>query len=128
MSESPSCANTANHLLAPAGYRAGWEWADQMLLTHKQSRCPGCGDWAIWEPRDGLTRPALYSGTCACGQPFERADPIRADGKGGWLAPCCTTDDMPAEFLGTGEAPRTDQQHPKPATPASTPTTRKDPR
>lgn len=40
------------HTPEPTGYVAWHVWAEEMAKTHKQSRCPGCGLWAIWTPKE----------------------------------------------------------------------------
>lgn len=44
----------------------------------------------------GTPFAARYPGKCPCGTDFYPGDTIRADGAGGYLAPCCTeqTGDM----------------------------------
>lgn len=32
----------------PEGYVALFEWAEQMMKTHHQEHCPGCGRLTIW--------------------------------------------------------------------------------
>lgn len=39
------------HTEVPRGYLAWDEWADEMVRTHVQRQCRGCGLWAIWEPK-----------------------------------------------------------------------------
>lgn len=36
------------HTPAPEGYVARAEWAERMMLTHRQRRCPGCGLYQVW--------------------------------------------------------------------------------
>jgi hypothetical protein len=38
------------HAPMPDGYVARSEWADQMMTTHTQRPCKGCGLCLIWEP------------------------------------------------------------------------------
>jgi hypothetical protein len=68
-------------------------WADQMMLTHRQRVCPGCGLLAIWVPQPGiahLTRPAVDEGNCSwCGEWFDEGALIRTDNQGGWVGECC---------------------------------------
>ena len=47
------CPNKESHLLGPSGYLERSEWAEEMRKTHKQERCPECGLWVIWRPKDG---------------------------------------------------------------------------
>lgn len=35
------------------GYLQWHEWAKTMSKTHKQIKCPTCGLWAIWVPKQG---------------------------------------------------------------------------
>ncbi len=51
MSRGEPCPNAANHTPHPSGYVAHGEWAERMLKTHKQERCPGCGLWATRVPK-----------------------------------------------------------------------------
>ena len=46
------CPATASHNLGPARYLAWHEWAERMAETHVQTRCPGCGLWCIWTPKE----------------------------------------------------------------------------
>jgi hypothetical protein len=34
------------------GYIARQAWAEQMMKTHRQRRCPGCGLYKIWVPKE----------------------------------------------------------------------------
>lgn len=47
------CPNVAAHNEPPLSdnYHAVAEWAERMLKTHTQSRCPGCGFYVIWTPK-----------------------------------------------------------------------------
>ncbi len=45
--EQPECEHTPH----PQGYLQHAAWADEMLKTHRQQRCPICGLWAIWVPK-----------------------------------------------------------------------------
>ncbi len=45
------CPNAASHTPHPPGYVAHAEWAERMLRTHEQQRCPNCQLWAIWVPK-----------------------------------------------------------------------------
>lgn len=47
----PDCPNAAQHTPQPSGYVALSEWADDMLKTHDQEKCPACGRPLIWRPR-----------------------------------------------------------------------------
>lgn len=40
------------HTPAPAGYLAWHEWAEKKSRTHQQGRCPGCGLFLIWQPKE----------------------------------------------------------------------------
>lgn len=42
----------ANHTPKPVAYKARHEWADEMMKTHVQTRCKGCGKWKVWIPKD----------------------------------------------------------------------------
>lgn len=37
------------HTPEPDGYMARSEWAEQMMTTHTQRACKGCGRLLIWE-------------------------------------------------------------------------------
>lgn len=50
---APPCPRADLHTPHPHGYVAEAVWAEEMLLTHHQERCPGCNLWAIWVPTDG---------------------------------------------------------------------------
>lgn len=52
VAKPPTNPNCQPHTPEPTGYFAWHEWAERMTKTHKQIRCPGCGLWAIWTPRD----------------------------------------------------------------------------
>lgn len=46
-------------------------WAEQMLRTHNQTRCPGCQLYLVWQPRRGAPKlpPIGYRldhNTCGC--------------------------------------------------------------
>lgn len=51
------CPNLDKHTPAPATYLGWHEWAEQMTLTHDQRRCPGCGLYAVWDPKPGVDEP-----------------------------------------------------------------------
>ena len=38
------------HTPCPDGYVERSEWADEMIKTHRQVKCPVCGRLAIWKP------------------------------------------------------------------------------
>ena len=46
-----NCPKIENHTGCPTGYLAWHEWADEMSKTHRCTRCPDCGYWAIWVPK-----------------------------------------------------------------------------
>lgn len=46
------------HTPMPSGYVARSEWADQMMQTHVQRQCRGCGLRMIWEPKENDSAPA----------------------------------------------------------------------
>ena len=48
--ETP-CPNAAKHTPHPKGYVDHATWGYEMLRTHRQVRCAGCGLWAIWVPK-----------------------------------------------------------------------------
>ncbi len=39
----------------PTGYLAWHEWAEQKAKTHRQSKCPTCGLYAVWTPKKETT-------------------------------------------------------------------------
>jgi hypothetical protein len=47
---NPDCPRAADHEPFPRGYLAASEYADLLMQTHTQHRCPGCGRWMIWKP------------------------------------------------------------------------------
>ena len=47
----PECPNADQHTPHPAGYNQHSDWADEMLKTHTQQRCEGCGKWNVWTPK-----------------------------------------------------------------------------
>ena len=88
----PSCPEAAGHTPHPAGYIGHASWAEQMLQTHVQRVCSGCGGWEIWIPKDPsvLYAPALADQDCACcGAFIDEGDPMRTDDDGGWLCASC---------------------------------------
>ncbi len=50
--DTSDCPNNAAHEPWPTGYVAASAYADQMMKTHDQSRCPECGRWKIWTPKE----------------------------------------------------------------------------
>lgn len=48
---APECPNASEHTPSPTGYVAEADWADEMLKTHRQVKCSGCGLYAIWVPK-----------------------------------------------------------------------------
>ena len=46
--ETPDCEP---HTPEPAGYVARSDWAGQMMKTHVQRQCRGCGKYQIWVPK-----------------------------------------------------------------------------
>ncbi len=49
----PGCdPRCGEHDQANLGYVAHFEWAEEMLKTHDQRQCPGCGMWSIWELKE----------------------------------------------------------------------------
>lgn len=39
------------HTPCPSGYIERADWMTEMAKTHKQTRCPNCGLWAVWIPK-----------------------------------------------------------------------------
>lgn len=50
---NPDCPNAAQHNRQPSRYIAASNWADEMMQTHDQHECPGCGRLLIWKPTGG---------------------------------------------------------------------------
>lgn len=46
-----SCVNREAHTDCPVGYGQWHSWADDMIQTHFQIPCPGCGLFNIWIPK-----------------------------------------------------------------------------
>lgn len=64
----PGGCGEAEHTPAPVGYLAWHEWAERMAETHVQQRCPACGRWAVWIPKE-LTMTDTEAGrapACTC--------------------------------------------------------------
>lgn len=57
------CPNAVQHTPHPVGYVAHSDWADQMLKTHRQKRCDGCGILNIWEPKDPASGGVTMGGS-----------------------------------------------------------------
>lgn len=49
---NPDCPNADLHTPQPKGYVALSNWADEMLETHDQEECSGCGRLYIWVPKE----------------------------------------------------------------------------
>lgn len=50
MATRPACPRRDLHTPLPHGYVARQLWFEQKARTHKQTRCPGCGLFAVWVP------------------------------------------------------------------------------
>ena len=49
----PPCPQADQHTPGqPTGYQAWHTWAKEMAKTHRQKRCPGCGLYQIWIPKE----------------------------------------------------------------------------
>lgn len=48
------CPNQSAHTDCPEGYLDWHSWAERMSKTHRQVRCPDCGLFSIWEPKQKL--------------------------------------------------------------------------
>jgi hypothetical protein len=46
------CPQEHLHTEAPQGYLPWVEWAEKMSKTHVQEKCPGCGLFKIWRPKE----------------------------------------------------------------------------
>jgi hypothetical protein len=42
----------------PSGYREWHAWAARMSKTHRQVRCPACGRFEVWVPKQAKRPPA----------------------------------------------------------------------
>lgn len=51
--QGAACPQQHLHAPHPTGYLAHAAWAEEMLKTHGQQQCPGCGLWAVWVPKEG---------------------------------------------------------------------------
>lgn len=58
----PECPNAVQHTPHPQGYNDHSRWADEMLKTHDQQQCRGCGRWNIWTPREQASTGTLPGG------------------------------------------------------------------
>jgi len=45
------CPDKANHTPHPRGYQAHACWAEGMVKSHYQKRCPTCGFLTQWVPK-----------------------------------------------------------------------------
>lgn len=52
--EDDKCPNADRHTKRPKGlsYLGFFSWADEKSKTHKQTKCPGCGLYKIWVPKN----------------------------------------------------------------------------
>lgn len=46
------CPTIERHTSSPSGYLAWHEWAERMSKTHRCQRCPTCGFYAVWTPKE----------------------------------------------------------------------------
>lgn len=46
------CLYRGSHTRAPGNPLDYARWAEAMRETHEQERCPGCGRWVIWKPKE----------------------------------------------------------------------------
>lgn len=53
MTTDSDCPNKDEHTPCPDGYVERSEWFAKMGKTHKQTKCPDCGRFAIWIPKKG---------------------------------------------------------------------------
>lgn len=51
------CPAAKRHTKHPEGYLAHAEWAERKARTHRQTKCPTCGLWAIWVPKKRAGEP-----------------------------------------------------------------------
>ena len=90
----PPCPDAARHTPHPTGYIGHSCWAEQMLQTHVQRVCSGCGGWEIWIPKDPANQysPAIADQPCAnCSNWIAEGQPMRTNGDCGWLCTRCGT-------------------------------------
>jgi hypothetical protein len=52
MPDQSECPDVAAHTPCPSSYLGWHEWAEKMAKTHRQKRCPGCGLFVIWVPKE----------------------------------------------------------------------------
>ncbi len=52
--DTSDCRRNDLHTPMPRGFLEQTTWAERMLQTHVQQRCPGCGLWKVWVPREEL--------------------------------------------------------------------------
>lgn len=45
------CPDAAKHTRSPEGYLEWHEWAEKKSKTHRSTRCPTCGFYAVWKPK-----------------------------------------------------------------------------
>lgn len=50
--KTSECPNGTEHTPQPRGYLEWHEWAEEKSKTHLQEKCPGCGLYEIWVPRE----------------------------------------------------------------------------
>jgi len=51
------CPAISGHMAQPYGYIQWDTWANKMSKTHRQARCPTCGFWSIWVPKEKTAQP-----------------------------------------------------------------------
>lgn len=56
------CPKGYPHTVMPEGYIQWHAYAEKLAVTHTPQECPGCGLWAIWEPKDPSNEPAIPDG------------------------------------------------------------------
>lgn len=49
------CSKEMNHTPCPHGYVQRQNWAEEMLKTHRQVKCSGCGLYKVWVPKKSKT-------------------------------------------------------------------------
>ncbi len=45
------CPDIEQHTACPTGYLQWHDWAEKMSRTHRSTRCPTCGFYAVWLPK-----------------------------------------------------------------------------
>lgn len=78
-----TCPMVDQHTPMPEGYVARQSWADAMIRAKwSQSRCRGCGLYAVWTPPyEGAPPPAYRDWAYACVNCGAAGVPLTVDGE-----------------------------------------------